>query len=114
MRILCQACPAQDVSGRPERKVVSWVWHCREQELEELMQKLRVAEQEREQLARHNTLLERAIIARDRVSADFSEASAYGLEEPKVCRNCLPSRFARDWRSPRRTMAAPPPVVHEL
>ena len=56
----------------------------REQQLEELMEKLKVAEREREQLARHNTLLERAIIARDRVSADFSEARAASLEESKV------------------------------
>ncbi len=74
-------------------RMVTLPWRRREQELEELMQKLKVAEQEREQLARHNTLLERAIVARDRVSADFSEASAYGLEEPKVCHD-RPSRCA--------------------
>ena len=61
------------------------VWPCREQQLEELMEKLKIAEQEREQLARHNMLLERAIIARDRVSADFGEAKAADLEEAKVC-----------------------------
>ncbi len=54
------------------------------------MEKLKIAEQEREQLARHNVLLERAIIARDRVSADFGEAKAADLEEAKVC-HCCPS-----------------------
>ena len=58
------------------------------------MEKLKIAEQEREQLARHNVLLEKALIARDRVSADFREAKAagggsYGLDEPKVAA-CLP------------------------
>ncbi len=58
------------------------------------MEKLEIAGQEREQLARHNALLEKAIIARDRVSADFKEAKtagggSYGLEEPKVC--CIQS-----------------------
>lgn len=42
------------------------------------MEKLKIAEREREQLARHNMLLERAIVARDKVSADFSEAEAAG------------------------------------
>lgn len=64
--------------------MVTLLWRCREQQLEELMEKLKVAEQEREQLTRHNTLLERAIIARDRVSADFSEARAASVEESKV------------------------------
>ena len=60
--------------------------------LEELMERLKVAEAEREQLTRHNTLLERAIVARDRVAAEFSDAKTaggggYGLEMPKVpCR----------------------------
>ena len=52
------------------------------------MEKLRVAEKEREQLARHNTLLERAIIARDKVAADFTEASAAGAEKLKVRHDC--------------------------
>ena len=55
------------------------------------MEKLRVAEAEREQLTRHNMLLERAIVARDKVAAEFSDAKSaggggYGLESPKVCR----------------------------
>ena len=53
------------------------------------MEKLRVAEAEREQLTRHNMLLERAIVARDRVAAEFIDAKTaggggYGLESPKV------------------------------
>ncbi len=72
----------------------AFLWCFREQQLEELMEKLEIAGQEREQLARHNALLEKAIIARDRVSADFKEAKtagggSYGLEEPKVC--CIQS-----------------------
>ena len=58
------------------------------------MEKLKIAEQEREQLTRHNVLLEKALVARNRVSADFREARAaggggYGLDEPKVAA-CLP------------------------
>ena len=61
----------------------------REQQLEELMERLKIAEAEREQLTRHNMLLERAIVARDRVAAEFSDAKTaggggYGLESPKV------------------------------
>ena len=61
----------------------------REQQLEELMERLKIAEAEREQLTRHNMLLERAIVARDRVAAEFSDAktaggAGYGLESPKV------------------------------
>jgi len=77
--------------------VDSFPWCFREQQLEELMEKLEIAGQEREQLARHNALLEKAIIARDRVSADFKEAKSagggsYGLEEPKVC--CIQSSLS--------------------
>jgi hypothetical protein len=61
------------------------------------MEKLKIAEQEHKQLARHNMLLEKALIARDRVSADFRNAKAaggdsYGLDKPKVAAR-LPFRL---------------------